>query len=144
MNRAAIALIALLIYLVSITAASRAAPVHWQRAGASTFGGPCQPSEHTGYRGDHLPTLWKSFAELSNFGTLDFSALGNMPYKAQVRVLNPRNHRRLTIRKRDVGRGGAPIFGTPRRFDLYWRVTEYLTPGASCSTWSGVILWRRL
>jgi hypothetical protein len=111
----------------------------WHRVGASTFGGPCEPGESMGYRGDHLPSRPYSFAEL-NMG----SALGGLPYGARIRVLNPRNHRRLNIVKRDIGGGGGPVFGVPRAIDLYWPVTRYLTPGASCWSWTGVVLWRRL
>jgi len=111
----------------------------WHRAGASTFGGPCEPSEHTGYRGDFLPARWRSFAEL-NMGT----ALGGLPYGARIRVLNLRTHRRLNIRRRDIGAGGGPVFGVPRVIDLYFPVTRFLDPSASCSSWTGVIWWRRL
>lgn len=139
----------LAILLFVLPGAAGASDVHWNRASASTFGGPCQPSEHTGYRGDYLPDRWQSFAELStNFtaplSQLDFAALGHLPHNARVRVLNPQTRRRLTIRKRDVGRGGPPIRGHRRRIDLYWKVTRYLDPSASCSSWSGVLLWRRL
>lgn len=135
--RTLIALLAALGYLAVPSTA--AADQVWHRAGASTFGGPCQPGEHTGYRGDYLPTHPYSFAEL-NLGT----ALGGLPYGTHIRVLNLKTHRRLNIVKRDIGGGGGPILGVPRRIDLYWPVTHYLDPAASCSTWSGVIYWRLL
>jgi hypothetical protein len=121
----------------ALTAAVNAGQVHWHQAGASTFGGPCEPAEHTGYRGDNLPTRWRSFAEL-NMGT----SLGGLPYKTSIRVLNPSTHRRLTIHKRDIGRGGGPILRLPRLIDLYWGVTHYLDPRALCASWTGRILWR--
>lgn len=129
--------LAVLLIVLPTTAGAR--EVHWNRAGASTFGGPCEPSEHTGYRGDYLPDRWQSFAELG-MGTM----LGGLPHNARIRVLNPRTHRRLNLLKRDIGGGGGPVFGLPRSIDLYWKATSYLTPGASCSSWTGVVLWRRV
>lgn len=110
---------------------------HWHKAGASTFGGWCEPSEWQGYRTDNLTLKWRSFAELGGG-----YALGGLPHNTKVRVLNPATGRRLTIRKRDIGSGGDPVNGHPRKFDLYWRVTRYLDPNASCSSWTGTILWR--
>lgn len=138
-KRVAVLLTAALVIAAVFASAAGARTVHWHSAGASTFGGPCQPSEHTGYRGDHLPTRWRSFAELGNGG-----ALGGLPYMARIRVLNPATHRRLNIRKRDIGLGGSSVAGLLRSLDLYWRVTSYLDPAAGCSWWTGKVLWRRV
>lgn len=113
--------------------------MHWHTAGASTFGGPCEPDEREGYHSDDLTVLWHSFAELQRN-----TALGGLPYKTKIRVLNPHTHRRLDIYKRDWGTGGANVEGRVRSIDLYWRVTDYLDPAASCSSWTGLILWRRV
>jgi len=110
----------------------------WHRAGASTFGGPCEPGEHTGYRGVWLPgTL--SFAELG-MGT----AMGGLPNRARIRVLDLRTHRRINVTKNDVGFGGSDVFGVRRTVDLYWTATHALDPRASCSSWTQAIYWRRL
>lgn len=115
---------------------AQARKVHWQHAGASIYGGACEYG-HIGYRGDDLRVAWKSFAELG-MG----SALGGLPYLAKIRVLNPRNHRRMTIRKRDLGGGGANVFGLHRSIDL-WQPVAARVFGASCS-WTGAILYRRV
>lgn len=110
---------------------------NWHRAGASTFGGWCEPSEWQGYKTDNLTLKWRSFAELGNG-----YALGGLAHNTRIRVLNPATGRRLTIRKRDIGKGGGPVNGHRRSIDLYWRVTQYLDRNASCSSWTGTILWR--
>ena len=115
---------------------AQAREVHWQTAGASVFGGTCEPSEHTGYRGDYLPSRPWSFAELG-MG----SALGGLPYGYTIRVLNPDTHRRRNIRKLDIGFGGSAVRGLRRSIDLYEPVLTYLLGKRSC-TWTGRILWR--
>lgn len=122
--------------LMLLPATTEARVVHWQRAGASIYGGACEYG-HIGYRGDDLRSRWHSFAELG-MG----SALGGLPYLARIRVLNPRNHRRLTILKRDIGGGGGNVFGLRRSIDL-WQPVATRVFGASCS-WTGAILWRRV
>lgn len=124
--------------LALVPGKAQARIVHWQHAGASVFGGACEPGEHTGYRGDYLPTRWRSFAELG-MGT----ALGGLAYNQQIRVLWPATHRRMTIRRRDIGLGGGAVAGLRRAIDLYEPVLTYLLRGRSC-TWTGVLLYRRL
>lgn len=71
------------------------------------------------------------------------NALGGLGYGARIRVLWPRTHRRITIRKRDIGLGGGNVGGLRRSIDLYEPVLTYLLRGRSC-TWTGVLLWRRM
>lgn len=122
--------------LAAFAPQAHAREVRWQRAGASIYGGACEYGS-TGYRGDDLRARWRSFAELG-MG----SALGGLPYLARIRVLNPRNHRRMTIRKRDIGGGGGAVLGLARSIDLWQPVAARLF-NASC-TWTGVVLWRRV
>jgi hypothetical protein len=109
--------------------------IHWHAAGASIYGGVCGPQETQGYRGAYLPDNPMSFAELG-MGT----ALGDLPYGTQVRVLDPVTHKRAWVRKLDIGAGGGDVFGVPRDIDLYAPAAERIA-GASC-TWTGRVLWR--
>lgn len=91
--------------------------------GASVFGGPGDPGTgHIGYRGDDLNTKWDSFAEL-NMGT----AMGGLPYGAAVDVKGPKGS--LTLYKRDIGAGGGPVSGHPRKIDLWYKAAEKLGIG---------------
>lgn len=121
---------------LAVTDGSDARKVTWTKVGASTYGGRCE-SGHTGYRGAHLPTLWRSFAEL-NMGT----AMGGLPNGAKIRILYPPTGRKMTIYKRDIGAGGGPVFGFRRAIDLWHDVTARVAVD-SC-TWTGVVLYRRI
>lgn len=130
-------LLAPLLAALSISASASAHETHWNTAGASIYGDTCG-SGSIGYRGDYLPDHPWSFAEL-DMGT----ALGNLPNHTRIRILYPRTHRKKTIMKRDIGGGGGPIEGVPRKIDLYAPAAEYLNGGQGCN-WTGVVLWRRL
>lgn len=124
---------------------AKGATTHWHRVGTSTYGGSCEPYEVIGNRGAdlaglHGPALWRSFAEL-DMGY----AMGHLPNGARIRVLNPATHRRMTLTRRDIGRGGQAIHGVRRGLDLWWKAARYLAGRAwSCSSWTGVTLWRRI
>src|ERR1035437_800351 len=93
-----------------------------QYYGASVFGGPNDPGTgSTGYKGDNLNNLPNSFAELG-MGT----AMGNLPYGTQVRVTNPANGKSLVVTKRDIGKGGGAVGGTPRGIDLWYKAAQQL------------------
>lgn len=68
------------------------------------------------------------------------TAMGDLPYDAEVRVLDPTTHRRLWLHKLDIGGGGSSIAGVPREIDLYGPAAAYVA-NATC-TWTGRILWR--
>ncbi len=88
--------------------------------GASVFGGPADPGTgHIGYRGDDLNVFPNSFAEL-NMGT----ALGNLPYKAKLRVTGPKGSK--VLYKRDIGAGGGNVQGKTRAIDLWYKAAEAL------------------
>jgi hypothetical protein len=133
-----LAAIAAMLVAGVLPATADASPVRWHQAGASVFGGACAPGEHTGYRGDYLPARWRSFAPLGNGPPLGGQGVG-----ARIRVLNPATHRRLTIRKRDIGLGGRQVAGLRRSIDLYEPVLTRLLGHRSC-TWTGTVLWRPL
>lgn len=122
--------------LMAFPHTAQARKVTWRVAGASVFGGACEPAEHTGYRGDYLPARPWSFAELG-MG----SALGGMPYMATIRVLSPVTHRRRNLKLRDIGRGGGDVMGHRRAIDLYEPALTYLLGRRNCN-WTGIILWR--
>src|SRR5271165_4269333 len=82
----------------------------YSKACASVFGGG------TGYRGDILIGKM-AFAELSNPGTKDFAALGNLPYK--TKMLIKYKGKSVIAQKLDVGTGGGGCGGFPRKIDLY-------------------------
>lgn len=91
--------------------------------GASEFGGPGDPGTGTtGYRGDNLAVHPDSYAELSNPGSLDFSALGGLPYMTKLRITGPRGS--AIAYKRDVGAGGGPVGSLPRAIDLWYALAN--------------------
>jgi len=93
-----------------------------RQVGASEYGGPQDPSSGVyGYRGAYLPGT-HAFAELSNPGTLDFSALGGLPEGAQLRISY--NGNSVIGVKEDVGRGGGPVGGLPRAIDLWYQTAD--------------------
>lgn len=98
--------------------------------GATTFGGPADPGTgSTGYKGDNLNEKPDSYAEL-NMGT----AMGGLPYMTPAKV--SANGRSATLYKRDIGAGGGPIAGLPRKIDLWYQAAEALgLPGA----WAGAV-----
>ncbi len=107
-----------------------------RRVGATTFGGPGDPGTgSTGYRGDNLHQYPNSYAELSNPGTLDFAALGGLPYKQRLRITAPTGKSAIAY-KRDVGKGGGPVGGVKRGIDLWYELAEKLGLGG---VWSGVV-----
>ena len=126
---------------LAVTDGSDARKVTWTKVGASTYGGRCE-SGHTGYRGAYLPKLWRSFAELGGTTASTATLMGGLPNGAKVRILYPPTGRKMTIRKRDIGLGGAQVGGLPRAIDLWHDVTARVAVD-SC-TWTGVVLYRRL
>lgn len=107
-----------------------------RRVGATTFGGPADPGAGvTGYRGDNLHQFPNSYAELSNPGTLDFAALGGLPYKTRLRITAPTGRSAIAL-KRDVGKGGPSVGGVKRGIDLWYELASKLGLG---NVWSGVV-----
>jgi hypothetical protein len=115
----------------------RLEPGRWYRVGATTYGGPADPSSSSyGSIGtpneSYLPAHPDSFAELSvlkdnpaNAGTFTFAdanALNNLPYLTGLRVANGGVQR--VLYKRDVGYGQGPgqliDNGQPYRLDVWW------------------------
>lgn len=95
---------------------------------ASVFGGPRDPSTgSTGYKGDDLRKHPDSFAELSkNPNSLDFSALGNLPYMAPITVTDIATGRSVTLYKRDVGAGGRGVGNHPRAVDIWYQAAQQI------------------
>lgn len=95
---------------------------------ASVYGGPGDPSSGSrGYRGDDLTKHPNTFAELSkNPSSLDFSALGNLPYMTPVTVTDISTGRSVTVYKRDVGAGGAGLSGHPRSIDIWYKAAQQI------------------
>ena len=141
--RAALAAFLVLLALAAIARAAGARTIAWHRAGASTFGGVCEPREWRGYRGADLHVLWHSIAELG-MGTY----MGNLPNKTRLRLLLPATHRGMTVYKRDIGLGGGAVYDPVMRLarrrdiDVYSPVLTQLLGHTSC-TWTGIVLWRR-
>lgn len=78
---------------------------HSRRVRATYYGGPKDSTSGIiGYRGDNLSVKWNTFAELSNPGTLDFAALGGLPYRTAL--WTHYGSRSLKLIKRDIGKGG--------------------------------------
>jgi hypothetical protein len=128
--------VALVIYIFAFADIedADAKPVKWNYAGASVFGGACEGGV-LGYRGDFLPSLPHTFAELG---------MGNMlglPYKAKVRFLH--KGRKVTGVKRDIGGGGGHVKGKPRIFDFWEPLLTKLLGKRDCN-WTGVVAYRRL
>ncbi|MGA2164753.1 MAG: hypothetical protein ABSH36_09820, partial [Solirubrobacteraceae bacterium] len=119
------------------------APGHWYEIGATTYGGPGDPT--SGDYGSipdpgesYLPAHPDSFAELSvldsnpaNTGGLTFAdanALSNLPYLTGLRVA--RDGRERLLFKRDVGYGQGPgqliANGQPYRIDVWWQAAQPL------------------
>jgi hypothetical protein len=116
----------------------RLQPARWYRVGATTYGGPTDPtSGNYGSIGtpgqSYLPAHPDSFAELSvldhnpangaNFTFADANALSNLPYLTGLRVAN--NGVQKILYKRDVGYGQGPgqliADGQPYRLDVWWQ-----------------------
>jgi hypothetical protein len=110
----------------------------WYRAGATSYGGPQDPS--SGSYGaipdpaqDFLPAHPATFAELSvlahnpaNGGAFTFAdanALDQLPYMTGLRVNS--GGRELVLYKRDIGYGQGPgqtiSNGQPYRLDVWWQ-----------------------
>jgi hypothetical protein len=119
------------------------APGRWYEVGATTYGGPGDPT--SGDYGSipdpgesYLPAHPDSFAELSvlnqnpaNGGTFTFAdadSLHNLPYLTGLRVAHD-DHERLLL-KRDTGYGQGPgqfiSNGQPYRLDVWWQAAPSL------------------
>jgi hypothetical protein len=107
-----------------------------QVVGATTFGGPADPST-PGSVGAFGPlTGHLAFAELSPGGTGVDGALGNLPPHTKLRVTA--NGRSVIAEKLDVGRGGGPVGQppAPRVIDLWWETARALGLPAA---WAGLV-----
>lgn len=128
-----VAVIAVLAFLAGLPAGKAdARQVHWHQSGASVYGGACEAG-WLGYKGDFLPDLPHSVAQLDSGG---FPAA---PYKAKVRVLY--RGRKMTFRKRDIGGGGAPVKGRKRLWDFWEAGLTRLLGHRNCN-WTDVVHWR--
>lgn len=82
-------------------------------------------SDDNGMGNDGRPLPGRTaFAELSNPGTRDFSALGKLPNGTKLEI----NYRGRTVvaEKADVGSGGNAVQGFPRAVDLWWETATLL------------------
>jgi hypothetical protein len=107
-----------------------------QLVGASTFGGPADPST-PGAVGAFGPLSGQlAFAELSPGGSGVGGALGNLPPHTKLRVTA--NGRSVIAEKLDVGRGGGPVGQPPasRVIDLWWETARALGLPAA---WAGLV-----
>ena len=119
------------------------APGRWYEVGATTYGGPGDPtSADYGSIPDpgesYLPAHPQSFAELSvldsnpansgSFTFADANALSNLPYLTGLRVAH--DGRASLLLKRDVGYGQGPgqfiANGQPYRLDVWWQAAQPL------------------
>jgi TP901 family phage tail tape measure protein len=107
---------------------------------ASNFGGHNDPSafNHPTASGKIANDSLMGFAELSNPpGSLNFSALGNLPISTLIEV-GYKGHK-ITIPKVDVGAGGPGLDGHVRAIDLTYAANKALgAPGLEN------VHWRRL
>lgn len=104
--------------------------------GATTFGGPADPST-PGAVGAFGPLSGHlAFAELSPDGASVGGALGNLPPHTKLRVTA--NGRSVIAEKLDVGRGGGPVGRPPaaRAIDLWWETARALGLPAA---WAGLV-----
>jgi hypothetical protein len=104
--------------------------------GATTFGGPADPST-PGSVGAFGPLSGHlAFAELSPSGTGVGGALGNLPPHTKLRVTA--NGRSVIAEKLDVGRGGGAVGQppVPRVIDLWWETARALGLPAA---WAGLV-----
>lgn len=113
--------------------------------GGSYTGGKWKPSngqqgggnDDTGI-GNHdnpLPGT-TSFAELSNGGGNDYSALGGLPNGTKLEIKY--KDKVIIAEKADVGAGGGDVKGKPRAIDLWWEVVKFMDPGGESDLSSGV------
>ncbi len=65
-----------------------------------------------------------AFAELSNNGSRDFSALGKLPNGTKLEISY--RGRTVVAEKADVGSGGSSVSGFPRAVDLWWETATLL------------------
>ena len=119
------------------------APGRWYEVGATTYGGPGDPT--SGDYGSipnpdesYLPAHPDTFAELSvldsnpanasGFTFADANALSNLPYLSGLRVAHDGRERLLL--KRDTGYGQGPgqfiSNGQPYRLDVWWQAAQPL------------------
>jgi len=120
------------------------APRRWYEVGASTYGGPGDPSSGDygsipDPRESFLPAHPNSFAELSvlnanpangaTFTFADANALNQLAYLTQLRVRSAGREEILT--KRDIGYGQGPgqliADGQPYRLDVWWQAARGLS-----------------
>lgn len=112
--------------------------------GATTFGGPSDPSTPGDNGAGGSLNGRSSFAELSRnwraASDWDFSALGGLPMGTRLRITA--NGRSVVAEKRDVGRGGPPVGSPPttRVIDLWWETAKAL---GLPPNWSGRVLVQR-
>jgi hypothetical protein len=107
-----------------------------QLVGATTFGGPADPST-PGSLGAFGPLSGRlAFAELSPGGSGVDGALGQLAPHTKLRITA--NGRSVIAEKLDVGRGGGPVGQppTPRVIDLWWETARALGLPAA---WSGLV-----
>lgn len=91
---------------------------------ASQYGGPSDTDSGIGYKGDVLANKPDTWAELSHPGSLDFAALGGLPYMTPITVSY--NGKSKTLFKRDVGGGGPGLGGHARAVDIWYKSAQEL------------------
>ncbi|MEA2145207.1 MAG: hypothetical protein QOG59_794, partial [Solirubrobacteraceae bacterium] len=112
------------------------------RVGASEYGGPGDPSSGVvGASGADLLTHPDSYAELGGLSFQTATMMGGLPYMTPLRITwGP--HSGIAY-KRDFGFGGAPIAGSPRVIDLWWRFAGAIGIPYEHGLWSGHVSVRR-
>jgi hypothetical protein len=109
-----------------------------QRAGATEYGGPGDPSSGvTGARDDDLLAHPDSYAELGGLTWETATAMGGLPYMTPLRI-SWGAHSAIAY-KRDFGLGGGPIDGLPRVIDLWWQLAGRLGIPYEDGQWSGAV-----
>lgn len=88
-----------------------------------------------GNRDNPLPGT-TSFAELSNGGGSDYSALGGLPNGTKLEIKY--KDKVIIAEKADVGAGGPDVKGKPRAIDLWWEVVKFMDPEGSSDLSNGV------
>jgi cell wall-associated NlpC family hydrolase len=120
------------------TTISLLGPGQGASVGATEYGGPGDPSSGTvGASGVDLSTHPDSYAELGGTSFATATAMGGLPYQTPLRITWG-GHSAIAY-KRDIGLGGGPVDGLPRRIDLWWQLAAALGAPYEDGLWSGAV-----
>jgi hypothetical protein len=124
------------------TTISLLGPGQGASVGATEYGGPGDPSSGTvGASGVDLSTHPDSYAELGGTSFATATAMGGLPYETPLRITWG-SHSAIAY-KRDIGLGGGPVDGLPRRIDLWWQLAGALGVPYEDGLWSGAVRVQR-